>query len=140
MKKVLLLSVVAALAFGADMQVNTINPQNLKGLNQEFKAEIVFAKKMEVDCNYHFLLGGQLDEKYSSELGSYYEFSGSDEAATTMMRCPPDEKKQIKEVEYGFRPVLSFESKTGIKILAPKDVIVKYKIYQKIIDDRASKN
>ncbi|QKF60715.1 ecotin family protein [Campylobacter curvus] len=138
MRKILSFLAAATLMFGAEtMQMNVIKLKPMKAPLWDFKVEVVFAKKMQADCNYQFLLGGQMEEKNSKKYGDYYEFKGGDEVATTTMLCP-DGKKQLREVEYEFKPILPYTGgASDIKILAQKDVIVKYRLYEKFEEKNA---
>ncbi|EAU00927.1 ecotin family protein [Campylobacter curvus] len=138
MRKILSFLAAATLMFGAEaMQMNVIKLKPMKAPLWDFKVEVVFAKKMQADCNYQFLLGGQMEEKNSAKFGDYYEFTGGDEVATSLMLCP-DDKKRLKEIEYEFKPILPYTGgASDIKILAPKDVIVKYRLYEKFEEKNA---
>ena len=59
--------------------------------------------------------------------GLYYEFSGGDELAQTLMLC--DGKKQKKRIYYELTHPFAYDG-GEIRILAPKDVKVELRIYE----------
>lgn len=136
MKKFAFLLALPAVIFASSQLVD--NKIELKKLENEgdYKIEVIFGKELKVDCNNHFLGGGKLKEKPSKEPIALYEFDDKAELASTMMLCP-DGKKSKKFVHYSFTKMFDYDSYTPIVIKAPKDVIVKYKIYQKIDEKRA---
>ena len=93
---------------------------------QQFKVEAVFSKEIKADCNDAYLIGGKIEQKEGSD-GLYYEFSGGDELAQTLMLC--DGKKQKKRIYYELGAPF-FYTPGEIRILAPKDVKVELKIYE----------
>lgn len=136
MKKFAFLLMLPALMLaGQNFAKNTIKLPKLEK-EIDYKIELIFGKELEVDCNNHFLGGGKLREKPSKEPIMLYEFNSKAELASTMMMCP-DNKKKKKFVHYSFTKVLDYDSYTPIVIKAPKDVIVKYKIYKKIDEKSA---
>ncbi|MDO5046111.1 ecotin family protein [Campylobacter sp.] len=136
MKKFMFLLMLPAFMLGGQNFVkNTIKLDKLEN-QMDYKIELIFGKELEVDCNKHFLEGGKLKEKSSKEPIALYEFNDKAELASTMMMCP-DNKKKKKFVHYSFTKVLDYDSYMPIVIKAPKDVIVKYKIYKKIDEKNA---
>ena len=92
-----------------------------------FKYEVVFFKEMQIDCNYAFLLGGKLEEKEDAR-GIYYEFSGGDELAQTMMLCKDGKKK--RRVYYELTQILPGVS--PVKIITPQGVGAEIRVYERV--------
>ena len=92
-----------------------------------FKYEVAFFKEIEIDCNFAFLLGGKLEEKEDAR-GIYYEFSGGDELAQTMMLCKDGKKK--RRVYYELTQILSGVS--PIKIITPQGVGAEIRVYERV--------
>ena len=92
-----------------------------------FKYEVAFFKEIEIDCNFAFLLGGKLEEKEDAR-GIYYEFSGGDELAQTMMICKDGKKK--RRVYYELTQILPGVS--PIKIITPQGVGVEIRVYERV--------
>lgn len=92
-----------------------------------FKYEVAFFKEIEIDCNFAFLLGGKLEQKEDAR-GMYYEFSGGDELAQTMMLCKDGKKK--RRVYYELTQILPGVS--PIKIITPKGVSAEIRMYERV--------
>ena len=92
-----------------------------------FKYEVAFFKDMQIDCNFAFLLGGKLEEKEDAR-GIYYEFSGGDELAQTMMLCKDGKKK--RRVYYELTQILPGVS--PIKIITPQGVGAEIRVYERV--------
>ena len=92
-----------------------------------FKYEVAFFKEMQIDCNFAFLLGGKLEEKEDAR-GIYYEFSGGDELAQTMMLCKDGKKK--RRVYYELTQILPGVS--PIKIITPQGVGAEIRVYERV--------
>ena len=92
-----------------------------------FKYEVTFFKEIKTDCNFAFLLGGKLEEKEDAR-GIYYEFSGGDELAQTMMLCKDGKKK--RRVYYEFTEILPGVS--PIKIITPQGVGAEIRVYERV--------
>ena len=92
-----------------------------------FKYEVAFFKEIETNCNLAFLLGGKLEEKEDAR-GIYYEFSGGDELAQTMMICKDGRKK--RRVYYEFTQILPGVS--PIKIITPQGVGAEIRVYERV--------
>ena len=92
-----------------------------------FKYEVTFFKEIKTDCNFAFLLGGKLEEKEDAR-GIYYEFSGGDELAQTMMLCKDGKKK--RRVYYEFTKILPGVS--PIRIITPKGVSAEIRMYERV--------
>ena len=92
-----------------------------------FKYEVAFFKEIEIDCNFAFLLGGKLEQKEDAR-GIYYEFSGGDELAQTMMICKDGRKK--RRVYYEFTQILPGVS--PIKIITPQGVGAEIRVYERV--------
>ena len=99
-----------------------------------FKYEVAFFKDIEIDCNFAFLLGGKLEEKEDAR-GIYYEFSGGDELAQTMMLCKNGKKK--RRVYYEFTKILPGIS--PIRIITPKGVSAEIRMYERVKKIEAKK-
>lgn len=92
-----------------------------------FKYEVAFFKEIEIDCNFAFLLGGKLEEKEDAR-GIYYEFSGGDELAQTMMICKDGKKK--RRVYYELTQILPGVS--PIKIITPQGIGAEIRVYERV--------
>ena len=92
-----------------------------------FKYEVAFFKEIEIDCNFAFLLGGKLKQKEDAR-GIYYEFSGGDELAQTMMLCKDGKKK--RRVYYELTQILPGVS--PIKIITPQGVGAEIRVYERV--------
>lgn len=92
-----------------------------------FKYEVAFFKEIETNCNLAFLLGGKLEEKEDAR-GIYYEFSGGDELAQTMMICKDGKKK--RRVYYEFTQILPGVS--PVKIITPQGVGAEIRVYERV--------
>ena len=99
-----------------------------------FKYEVAFFKEIEIDCNFAFLLGGKLEQKEDAR-GIYYEFSGGDELAQTMMICKNGKKK--RRVYYEFTKILPGIS--PIRIITPKGVSAEIRMYERVKKIEAKK-
>ncbi len=99
-----------------------------------FKYEVAFFKEIEIDCNFAFLLGGKLEEKEDVR-GIYYEFSGGDELAQTMMICKDGKKK--RRVYYELTQILPGVS--PIRIITPKGVSAEIRMYERVKKIEAKK-
>ena len=99
-----------------------------------FKYEVAFFKEIEIDCNFAFLLGGKLEQKEDAR-GIYYEFSGGDELAQTMMLCKDGKKK--RRVYYELTKILSGVS--PIRIITPKGVSAEIRMYERVKKIEAKK-
>ncbi|QPH85001.1 ecotin [Campylobacter concisus] len=99
-----------------------------------FKYEVAFFKEIEIDCNFAFLLGGKLEQKEDAR-GIYYEFSGGDELAQTMMLCKNGKKK--RRVYYEFTKILPGIS--PIRIITPKGVSAEIRMYERVKKIEAKK-
>ena len=99
-----------------------------------FKYEVAFFKEIEIDCNFAFLLGGKLEQKEDAR-GIYYEFSGGDELAQTMMLCKDGKKK--RRVYYELTQILSGVS--PMRIITPKGVSAEIRMYERVKKIEAKK-
>ena len=93
-----------------------------------FKYEVAFFKEIKTDCNFAFLLGGKLEEKEDAR-GMYYEFSGGDELAQTMVLCK-DAAKKKRRVYYELTQILPGVS--PIKIITPQGVGAEIRVYERV--------
>ena len=92
-----------------------------------FKYEVAFFKEIKTNCNLAFLLGGKLEEKEDAR-GIYYEVSGGDELAQTMMICKDGRKK--RRVYYELTQILPGVS--PIKIITPQGVGAEIRVYERV--------
>ena len=99
-----------------------------------FKYEVAFFKEIQIDCNFAFLLGGKLEQKEDAS-GIYYEFSGGDKLAQTMMLCKDGKKK--RRVYYELTQILPGVS--PIKIITPKGVSAEIRMYERVKNIEAKK-
>ena len=134
MRKILLFIAAFALPFtllagenAAKTEENIFEPPISKMPPDYFKYEVAFFKEIETNCNLAFLLGGQLEEKEDAR-GIYYEFSGGDELAQTMMLCKDGKKK--RRVYYELTQILSGVS--PIKIITPQGVGAEIRVYERV--------
>ena len=134
MRKILLFIAACALPFAllagenvAKTEENIFELPISKMPPDYFKYEVAFFKDMQIDCNFAFLLGGKLEEKEDAR-GIYYEFSGGDELAQTMMLCKDVKKK--RRVYYELTQILPGVS--PIKIITPQGVGAEIRVYERV--------
>ena len=134
MRKILLFIAACALPFAllagenaAKTEENIFELPISKMPPDYFKYEVALFKEMLIDCNYAYLLGGKLEEKEDAR-GIYYEFSGGDELAQTMMLCKDGKKK--RRVYYEFTKILPGVS--PIRIITPKGVSAEIRMYERV--------
>ena len=134
MRKILLFIAACALPFAllagenaAKTEENIFELPISKMPPDYFKYEVAFFKEIETNCNLAFLLGGKLEEKEDAR-GIYYEFSGGDELAQTMMICKDGRKK--RRVYYEFTQILPGVS--PIKIITPQGVGAEIRVYERV--------
>ena len=141
MRKILLFIVAFALPFAllagenmAKTEENIFELPISKMPPDYFKYEVAFFKEIEIDCNFAFLLGGKLEEKEDAR-GIYYEFSGGNELAQTMMLCKDGKKK--RKVYYEFTKILP--GVNPIRIITPKGVSAEIRMYERVKNIEAKK-
>ena len=134
MRKILLFIAACALPFAllagenvAKTEENIFELPISKMPPDYFKYEVAFFKDMQIDCNFAFLLGGKLEEKEDAR-GIYYEFSGGDELAQTMMLCKDVKKK--RQVYYELTQILPGVS--PVKIITPQGVGAEIRMYERV--------
>ena len=134
MRKILLFIAACALPFAllagenaAKTEENIFELPISKMPPDYFKYEVAFFKEIKTDCNVAFLLGGKLEEKEDAR-GMYYEFSGGDELAQTMMLCKDGKKK--RRVYYELTQILPGVS--PIKIITPQGVGAEIRVYERV--------
>jgi len=134
MRKILLFIAACALPFAllagenvAKTEENIFELPISKMPPDYFKYEVAFFKDMQIDCNFAFLLGGKLEEKEDAR-GIYYEFSGGDELAQTMMLCKDVKKK--RQVYYELTQILPGVS--PVKIITPQGVGAEIRVYERV--------
>ncbi|OUT12864.1 ecotin [Campylobacter concisus] len=141
MRKILLFIVACALPFtllagenAPKTEENIFELPISKMPPDYFKYEVAFFKEIEIDCNFAFLLGGKLEQKEDAT-GVYYEFSGGDKLAQTMMLCKDSKKK--RRVYYEFTKILPGVS--PIRIITPKGVSAEIRMYERVKKIEAKK-
>ena len=141
MRKILLFIAACALPFAllagenaAKTEENIFELPISKMPPDYFKYEVAFFKDMQIDCNFTFLLGGKLEQKEDAR-GIYYEFSGGDEVAQTMMLCKDSKKK--RRVYYELTKILPGVS--PIRIITPKGVSAEIRMYERVKKIEAKK-
>ena len=134
MRKILLFIAACALPFAllagenaAKTEENIFELPISKMPPDYFKYEVAFFREIEIDCNFAFLLGGKLEEKEDAR-GIYYEFSGGDELAQTMMLCKDGKKK--RRVYYELTQILPGVS--PIKIITTQGVGAEIRVYERV--------
>ena len=134
MRKILLFIAACALPFAllagenaAKTEENIFELPISKMPPDYFKYEVAFFKEIKTDCNFAFLLGGKLEEKEDAR-GMYYEFSGGDELAQTMMLCKDGKKK--RRVYYELTQILPGVS--PVKIITPQGVGAEIRVYERV--------
>lgn len=135
MKKILFLICFFMFAFGGENLVDYRLNLSKFDSKDDLKVEVIFAKEILVDCNRHFLSGGNLVELEQKSGDLIYKFDDKAILASTRMMCP-DDKKELKLVNFSFSKVFDCCG-SDVIIKTPKDVIVKYKIYKKISEENA---
>ncbi len=106
-------------------QVYITVPEEEKETN--FKIEVFIGKELLLDCNQHFLLG-EINEFELEGWGyKYYIINTKGEIASTKMACLDKEPK--KKFVHLSPKLFSYNSKLPIVIYVPKDLSVKYKIF-----------
>lgn len=113
---------------GKKQHIIALKPQEDES---EFRIEIEFGKKVLVDCNHHFFLGGELKEHEISGYGyEYFEFIGENKMAGTLMMCHAE--KTTKFVSYHTKFSPRYNSKLPIVIYTKDDIVLRVKIYKEI--------
>lgn len=93
------------------------------------KVQLIAGKTIEVDCNLQSF-GGQISEETVEGWGyGYYKVSDLTGPMSTLMGCPEDSKHDAF-VQMQDSPLVRYNSKLPLVIYAPKDVEVKYRIWQ----------
>lgn len=93
------------------------------------KVQLIAGKTIEVDCNTH-RFGGEISEENLEGWGyNFYKVSELTGPMSTLMGCGEDSKHD-EFVTMSHSPLIRYNSKLPIVIYAPKDVTVKYKIWQ----------
>ena len=106
-------------------QLNVFELPVSKLPSEKFIIEAAFSKEVETDCNGAFLLGGKLEEM-DTDKGFYYEFSGKDELAQTLILF--NEEKKKRKIYYELKQTLPYVS--PVKIMAPSDVKVELRVFR----------
>ena len=141
MRKILLFIAACALPFAllagenaAKTEENIFELPISKMPVDYFKYEVAFFKEMQTDCEFAMLEGGHLDKK-EDKSGGYYEFSGGDELAQTMIFCKDGKKK--RRVYYELTKILPGVS--PIRIITPKGVSAEIRMYERVKKIEAKK-
>ncbi|MFI8418242.1 serine protease inhibitor ecotin [Serratia sp. NPDC078593] len=98
---------------------------------ENLKVELLIGKVLEVDCNRH-MMGGNLESKTLSGWGySYLVLDKLSAPASTMMACPDNTKhEQFVAANLGDAAMQRYNSRLPIVVYVPKDVEVKYRVWQ----------
>lgn len=96
---------------------------------ENVKVQLIAGKTVEVDCNRQSF-GGEISEENIEGWGySFYKISELVGPMTTLMGCPEDSKHDAF-VPMQDSPLVRYNSNLPLVIYAPKDVEVKYRIWQ----------
>lgn len=99
----------------------------------DHQIELIIGKEMLIDCNRHFF-SGQLEEKTLQGWGyTYYTLTNIVGPASTMMACPPDEKKKTVFVSLNNDKsdfLKRYNSKLPIVIYVPLGFEVRYRLWR----------
>ncbi|ASM40019.1 hypothetical protein CSPB12327_08040 [Campylobacter sp. RM12327] len=134
MKILLIFSLFLTILFG-DIFPNPKDGQKkeilkLKKLDSEneYLIKVKFGKNLNIDCNHHFFTDLNLNKK-TLDGYNYYELSGSDKTASTLMDCG-DTKKTAKFVEFDPNLIIPYNSNLEQIFYIPKDFSMKFEIYR----------
>lgn len=95
----------------------------------QVKVQLIAGKTIEVDCNNH-RFGGSISEENLEGWGyNFYKVSELTGPMSTLMGCPDSDKKAAF-VSMQDSPLIRYNSNLPIVIYAPKDVDVRYRIWQ----------
>lgn len=93
------------------------------------RVELIMGKTLEVDCNRH-MLGGKLETKTLEGWGfDYFVLSSVNGPMSTMMACPGGKKTKAFVTINNLNDLKRYNSRLPIVVYAPKDVQVKYRIW-----------
>lgn len=93
------------------------------------RVELIMGKMLEVDCNRH-MLGGKLETKTLEGWGfDYFVLSSVNGPMSTMMACPDGKKTKAFVTINNLNDLKRYNSRLPIVVYAPKDVQVKYRIW-----------
>ncbi|MVW75224.1 serine protease inhibitor ecotin [Pseudomonas xionganensis] len=102
------------------------------------RVELIVGKTLEVDCNTRWL-GGELQEKTVQGWGySYYQLDQLGPAASTLMACPDDSRRQAFVPLRGEPLLLRYNSQLPLVVYTPADVEVRYRIWSAAPDSEAA--
>lgn len=106
-------------------KISTVSPDKILG-EKPVKIEIIPGKNMEVDCNYHSLMG-EFKEKSLSDGNLYHVFESNGQAVSTLMGCPDNTKR----VEFVKGQSIFFNSNQPIPsvIFASEGIDIKQRIW-----------
>lgn len=95
----------------------------------DLRVELLPGKVMEVDCN-HTMLSGQLEEKTLDGWGyNYYELSSTGQAATTLMGCPDDSKRQEFVPVRSSGSLLHYNSRMPVVVYLPEEFELRWRTW-----------
>lgn len=96
---------------------------------ENVKVQLIAGKTIEVDCNRQSFGGSIREENLEGWGYNFYTVSELIGPMSTLMGCP-EGSKHDEFVAMSEMPLIRYNSKLPIVIYAPKDVTVKYKIWQ----------
>lgn len=96
----------------------------------DYRVEILLGKTQLVDCNLQHFSGVVSEEVVEGWGYSYYKLDKVYGPASTLMACPDNSKKE-KFIEVNYQNTLKrYNSRLPVVIYTPKDIEVKYRIWQ----------
>ncbi|MFT0212075.1 serine protease inhibitor ecotin [Pseudomonas sp. F1_0610] len=113
-----------------------LTPQTNENL---FKVEIIPGKTIEKDCNNTFFMGDIEEETVKGWGYTYYVVEDIKGPASTMMACPDNTKTKAFVPVATDDGLVRYNSKLPLVIYAPKDVEVRYRIWQAAETSQAAK-
>ena len=105
-------------------------PHKERAEETQFKVELFAGKEMLTDGVNIIRLGNTIESKPLSGWGyTYYEVTGSGQAASTLM-APPENAPQVKKWVAAPSLFIDYNSRLPIVIYAPTGYIIKYRLWQ----------
>ena len=104
-------------------------PHKERGEEDAFKVELVAGRVMETDGVNLMRLGAKIERKTVQGWGySYYEVSGSGQAASTLI-APPPGAPRVKRFVAGEPLLIRYNSRLPVVVYAPKGYEIRYRIW-----------